>query len=418
MASIGREFVAAVVAAEDIEAFIRFGAIDHLFRPTELPLHEFVKGHVGKHGKLPAPETIEDETGEELPAVKEPPSYYYDKMANRHIEGVIKKANADVRDLLQPGAKDPTAALKVMMDAVFALSLKMQSNQIVDFREAYDLVWNMYVAKNKAEEGVFGLPFGWPTIDEMSGGGQPGDLISIVGRPQMGKTFVLLYIALLLWWKYTKPVIFFSMEMKPELILERLAAMQTHIKLTGLKKAFLSSTEQTKLKKGLTQIGSHASPLYIVDGNMASTVEDVYMLSRQLNPAAVFIDGGYLLKHPDPRLNRYQRVAENCDLLKQHVASDLGVPVFTTWQFSRDATKKKKGQKAGLEDIGYSDAIGQLSSVVLGLLEHDSIETLKHRTVDILKGRSGETGEFLINWDFDHMDFAETDQNTPNKWYI
>ena len=103
--------------------------------------------------------------------------------------------------------------------------------------------------------------------------------------------------------------------------------------------------------------------------------------------------------------DRYVRVAENMDLLKKNIASIA--PTVCSWQFAKTATKKKKDEDPDLEDIGYSDAIPQHSSLVLGLFEADSVETLKQRRVKVLKGRSGETGEFLTYFRFDTMDFSE-----------
>ena len=85
-------------------------------------------------------------------------------------------------------------------------------------------------------------------------------------------------------------------------------------------------------------------------------------------------------------------------------------PTVASWQFARSAAKKKKGEKITGEDIGYTDAIFQVSSLVLGLSEEDSVSTLVQRQVDILKGRSGETGQFFTHWQFDTMDFTEIDQ--------
>jgi hypothetical protein len=60
-----------------------------------------------------------------------------------------------------------------------------------------------------------------------------------------------------------------------------------------------------------------------------------------------------------------------------------------------------------MDDIGYSDAIAQASSIALGLFEEDSIETVHRRRVDILKGRYGEVGHFLVHWLWHPMDFGE-----------
>jgi hypothetical protein len=99
-------------------------------------------------------------------------------------------------------------------------------------------------------------------------------------------------------------------------------------------------------------------------------------------------------------------VSENADLLHNRIAAEIG-PVVASWQFARTASKKKKGEEVTLEDIAYADAIGQASSIVMGIFEEETVETLKQRRVKILKGRNGETGEFLANWNFDKMDFSQ-----------
>lgn len=57
--------------------------------------------------------------------------------------------------------------------------------------------------------------------------------------------------------------------------------------------------------------------------------------------------------------DRFRRVAENADLIKQELASIA--PTVVSWQFARSASKKnaKKGEEVTMDDIGYTDAIGQ-----------------------------------------------------------
>ena len=75
------------------------------------------------------------------------------------------------------------------------------------------------------------------------------------------------------------------------------------------------------------------------------------------------IDGAYLLRHRNVRLDRFTRAAENVELIKRN-CTDLEMMAFCSWQFNREASKKQKkgkGEEGDLEDIGYSDAIGQIS---------------------------------------------------------
>lgn len=424
--SFGKLFIAAILKEGSVASLLQYGRIDHLFKANEEPVFQFVTTFAKQHQALPHPDTIEAHTGETLPEPQEPSSYYMELMEARHIELTLKKGMKKASDLLLPENKDPLEALQAVTETVMQLIAQKHQKQIVDFRDAYSMIMTTYAAKYKEPDGQ-GLFLGWPTLDDMSGGLMKGDVISFVGRPAQGKTWQMLYGALHGWKKageealktgkmpeYDQSRMFVSMEMNVLPIQQRLAALQTSIPATQLKHAALSTTNLKKLKDGLTEIKGYPHPFYVVDGNLAATVEDIWMLARQLKPAAIFIDGGYLVKHPTER-DRYRRVAENVELMKQELAALA--PTVVSWQFSREATKKnkKKGEKAGLEDIGYTDAIAQVSSLVLGLFQEESIETVQQRKIEILKGRNGEVGSFTTKWDFNAMDFSEIEEEDVSE---
>jgi replicative DNA helicase len=134
-------------------------------------------------------------------------------------------------------------------------------------------------------------------------------------------------------------------------------------------------------------------------------------MARQLKPEVLWVDGAYLVKTQNRGAKRWEQVAEVCEGLKAGVADTLNIPVVASFQFNR---QQKKGDKGDLDNIAYSDAVGQISSVILGLgLSDDegSVENLYKRKIDVLKGRNGEVGSFDINWKFDigpnFMDFSE-----------
>jgi hypothetical protein len=142
------------------------------------------------------------------------------------------------------------------------------------------------------------------------------------------------------------------------------------------------------------------------------------MLARMFDPGGVWIDGAYLLKHPTVR-DRYQRVAENCELIKSEICNRW--PTFTSWQFARPknkTSKQPKGVKLGADDIAFSDAILQVSSVALGLFEDDNAENVMLRLVDVLKGRHGQTGWFKVNWDWKHMNFTQYEEEALKELIV
>jgi len=165
-------------------------------------------------------------------------------------------------------------------------------------------------------------------------------------------------------------------------------------------KKFLASL--SKLKQG------EYPPFFVIDGNFTTKIQEIASLARQLKPDAVFVDGAYLVQS-DHGYSKHERIGYVCNALKRDVATKLDIPVTASWQFSRESTKVKKGDKIGTEHIGDSDEIGRASSAVLGLFQEESAATIKQRKVRFVKGRAGEVGEFTINWDFQNMDFSEVE---------
>ena len=414
MSTFGKNFLAALSSGGSVGDLIHFGAIDHLFKGNEEPVYAFVKDFVKNYGTIPQLDTIESHTGVALAKPAEPATYYFDLMHVRHTEASLKSSMKKAADALQPGGSGSDAALTILSGTVLELMTQKFGNKIADLREAYEILMQVYATQWKGD-GERLLNLGWPFLDKLTGGLRRSDLISYVGRPAMGKTWNMLYGALSGWLaaeadpQDTKGSsrMFVSMEMDIISIEQRLISMIAKIPASNVKKADMSTQEMNKFKKGLTKIQGFKAPFWIVDGNLTATVEEVYMLARQLKPDAVFIDGAYLLKNPSIP-DRFKRISENAELLKTWIANGIG-PCVCSWQFNRDAAKKKKGEEPDLTNIYGADTIGQVSSLVLGLFEEESVETLATRKVKVLKGRHGETGEFQTNWRFDTMDFSQLD---------
>lgn len=386
--------------------------VPDMFRPGELEVYEFVQNHVVKHHALPQVETLcaAFPDLQQYP-VPEPPSYYLEHLESRLYYERINRANIDSQTVLKKNPQDTKTAREILQEALSYITAHEYRMKIVDLaKDAPTMVMTAYhsimLAENVGE-------FGWPYLDKSSGGLMPGDVITFIGRPAAGKTWKVLYTALHNWRK-GKRVMVVSMEMAPLPIVQRLTAMFAHTSINQLKLGGFSTGTYKKFVQSMQSLASSEQVFHVVDGNLAASVEDIYTLAAQLKIDQVYIDGAYLLRHPNKRLDRYTRVAENAELIKQ-TTSTLGCPTIASYQFARTATKnKQKGEVATLDDIGYSDVIGQVSTIALGLFQDDSVETMEGRVIRVLKGRNGEIGSFQINWNFNVMDFSEKieDQQT------
>ena len=118
---------------------------------------------------LPAFETVELHTGEALAPVPEPASYYYDLLEMRHIEREVKKALHSANEKLKTSEKDPNGALDVLRQTVMQLTAQKMGKQVADFRYSFDLIMTTF-AQTLIQESIGAFKFGWPTLDDMSGG--------------------------------------------------------------------------------------------------------------------------------------------------------------------------------------------------------------------------------------------------------
>lgn len=408
MSTSGKRLLSSFLNGNHFEKYVRLRISDKLFREGEMDLFMMVNNHVMKFGKLPSLSTVEQYgLMDDVVDTDEPPEFYLQEVERRYLRDQLKQMLVSVTELLQED-EDEDAYTEVM-NRMGDLVLDRNKNLLFDVREAWPIVKQSYnLAKLGGEEHV--LKFGWPRLDRMTGGLGEGDMCSVVGRPATGKTFKLLYMARNSWKAGRKPLLV-SLEMNAQIIMQRLSAMETQVNLTNLLKGQLSTASLTKLKNKMLAAKNSATPFWVVDGNLTSTVDDVIMLAKQLGSTDVYIDAAYLLKHKDKRISKWDRMSENAESIKKNLAQGCEIPVVASYQFSKDSKKKakEKGTKAdmGMEDIYGSDAIAQLSTVVLGLMEKDSIETQLQRLVKVLKGRNGETGQFPIHWDFNLMDFSQ-----------
>jgi replicative DNA helicase len=377
-----------------------------LFRSMELPVYTWVNAHLENNHTLPTLDTL-TKVFPELTAftTPEPPSYYIRLVENRYYHKLVKDALAKADGIIEANQDDHAGAFKAINSAYHQYTLQKYRLRVTDV--GVESKSMMLAAYHNVDSTGAVAGFGWPYMDDQGGAIMPGELVSFVGRPGLGKTWLTLWTALYNWHVRKENVMFVSMEMATLAICQRIAAMYTKTPITQLKVSGFSSDTYNKFASNLNLMETEEAKFYVIDGNLAASVMDIYDLADVLGCKIVVVDGAYLLKHANPRLDRYTKVAENCELMKQ-ITSELNTVTVCSWQLSREAEKKKKDNKVvGLEDIGMSDAIPQISSIVLGLFEEDSPETILSRRINVMKGRNGEVGELRIAWDFADMNFAQ-----------
>jgi len=138
---------------------------------------------------------------------------------------------------------------------------KETGNTIGSAREIINTVLSD-ISKRK-DDNIIGLPTGFVELDKMLSGLNNGNLIVVAGHPGIGTTAFALKIAEYLGIDNDAPVLYFSMAISKERLIER---MLLGLANTGLQKARqgkLESKDWDMLKKTASEISE--KPIYIDD---------------------------------------------------------------------------------------------------------------------------------------------------------
>ena len=272
----------------------------------------------------------------------------------------------------------------------------------------------------QGNEGLSGVPSGFPTIDSITMGWQKSDLIILAARPSVGKTAFSLNLARNAAVDHNMPVAFFSLEMSAIQLAKRLMTSESGLpaeKIKGGSKLEPYEWEQLEYKlKSLSK-----APLYIDDTPGIPLMEfrtKAKRLVKQKGVRLIVVDYLQLMQGPaELRGMREQEVAAISRTLKA-TAKELNVPIIALSQLSRQAVQRQAGNgKPQLSDLRESGSIEQDADMVIFIHRPDAIglsENVEDRErcqIIIAKHRNGQTAEIDMRFKHDQVRFVEPDQS-------
>lgn len=270
--------------------------------------------------------------------------------------------------------------------------------------------------KNKSlQTTLYGLPSGFYELDLMTQGLQQSDLIVIAGRPSTGKTSLGLSIAVNILKNSKLAILFLSLEMSKEQIINRLLAMETDIDPIRLKTGQFNPTDWRKLTKIMKVVAR--LPLFVDDTSrisiqeIRSKIKDV--LFNHNNLGLIIIDYLQLIQNSNSKNeNRVQELGDITRSLKI-LAREFNISIIVLSQLSRNV-ETRIDKKPLLSDLRESGAIEQDADVVLMLYkDNNSAEKLeKHiKPIEIIiaKQRNGPTGVIKLKFNEQKTKFLNND---------
>ena len=244
------------------------------------------------------------------------------------------------------------------------------------------------------DEDITGVPSGFPSLDKLTYGWQPTDLIILAARPSVGKTAFALNLArtAALNAKKPCPVAFFSLEMSAGQLVQRILSAESEIWLEKISRGKLEEHEMKQLyKKGIERLSN--APIYI-DDSAALNIFELRAKCRRLknkhNVGLIIIDYLQLMSGggDNKNGNREQEISKISRDLKG-LAKELQVPIIALSQLSREVEKRKEGAKIPqLSDLRESGAIEQDADMVMFLYRPDYYEIGTNENGESTKGET------------------------------
>lgn len=400
--SVGLGLLHKLILSKTSLAYLSESGVDgNSFVGDERKAFKFIQEYFNSYSDLPKIETIEKTTKVKFSSFpNEPIAYWTDRLKRRNIGNDLIKGSRKIQSAIAEGDIE-----KAKEEAAFLFSDLQRKDPTGGIYELSNLADNVVsLHDDRQKSGVMrGIPFGIDYLDSVSDGAQPGDAIALCGRPSLGKSFLLLMMALKAYDAGKTPLVL-SMEMSAVQCARRILALRARVPSTSIRLGRLSYWARDKLVSNIGNLKQMSGrPFPIIQGGLKTTIEDMIPRIQEIKPAVLYVDGGYLLRTRIRTNSRWERVTETAEILKTF-ANHFAIPVITTYQFNR--------QGAGsLANIGMSDAIGQLASIVLSIDDDDDnsagempeFASSQFKILELLKGREGERGVIRLTYNLQKM---------------
>ena len=250
-----------------------------------------------------------------------------------------------------------------------------------------------------------GVPTGYCTFDEYTGGLQSSDFIIIAGRPAMGKTAFALNVAMRASGVYSVPTAIFSLEMTKEQLMQRMLCSWGKVDFSRFRRGYLDDSDWAMLREAADALSS--APLF-VDHTVALTTMELRSRCRRLKAehglGLVVVDYLQLMRSWGRHDSRELELSNISFNLKE-LAKELDVPVIALSQLSSKVEERgdKRPMISDLPD--ESSAIERDADVIIFLYREAAYKQKDELTpednvaeVIIGKQRNGPNGTVYLRF--------------------
>lgn len=269
------------------------------------------------------------------------------------------------------------------------------------------------------------LPLPWPTANRLLRGGvRRGEMVVLAGRPGTGKTAAALQCV-----EHASAyggVLFVSLEMKAEALVERDLARTAEVNLTRIAEGTLDDLSWRRLSQAVEQL--HQAPVWVLDTPALTAARIAALVKRKIarlraqgqDVRMVVVD--YLQLVHGEAMGRRGGGDTEAQLLGEisksltALAKVTDVALLAVAQMNRNVEARGETARPRMSDLRGSGQIEQDAAAILFTARPEDPEICEQfpdwREIVIAKARHGETGDIPCVWRGEQMKLLENTDRT------
>ncbi len=344
---------------------------------------------------------------------------YADLVRGKAVRRRLIKASAELAELGYDEDKSIEELLGQAEADLFSVSDESLKQDLVSLEsilaESFDRIEELH--RNKGS--LRGVPTGYKDLDSKTAGLQKSDLLILAARPAMGKSTFVSNIAYNVASQQKKAVLFFSLEMSKDQLVDRMLADVSGVDAFGIRTGNLSEDDFGKLSDAMGEMAE--APIFIDDTPGLSVLEMRTKARREAHnqPLGLIVIDYLQLMQGSGRNNSDNRVQEVSEISRglKLIARELDVPVIALSQLSR-SVESRHPQIPQLADLRESGSIEQDADLVMFLYreEYYNPDTDNQHISDLIiaKHRNGPTGKIQFYFHPERLRFMSLDRKAKD----
>lgn len=347
---------------------------------------------------------------------------YADIISRASIRRKLIKAGEEISKKAYSDDANVDELVGVAEQELFSVSDNIVKSDYIPMADLLADAFERMELLHKNKGALRGLKTGFRDLDKKTAGFQKGDLIIIGARPAMGKTTLAQNLAYNIANINGKGVLFFSMEMAKNEIIDRMISDVASVDNWSIRTGNLSDDEFARVGDAMGDLND--VPIYIDDTSSMNIMElrnKARRAKHDHNIGLVIVDYLQLIQGSDRyKGNRVQEVTEISRGLKI-LARELEIPVIALAQLSRNVTGRDNPRPV-LSDLRESGSIEQDADLVMFLhrpdyyrQNDDNYEPTNITELIIAKHRHGAVGKVELYFHDKFLRFMSLDKTRDEE---